>query len=47
MVVALVTVRATDQMWGGLVGVSGLLLISLAANRCARFIRASRKSVIL
>jgi len=40
---ALVLARATGLMWGWLLGGSAVLVVSLIATRCAKFIRACRK----
>ena len=44
---ATVARQMTDRIGGWLLGVSGLLLVALLANRTVRFIRACRKSAIL
>jgi transposase len=43
MLVALVTSQTTDPVWAGLLGIFGLLVVSLVANRTVRSIRACRK----
>lgn len=43
MLAAIVTSQATNRIWGSLLGISRLLLVSLVPNRVIRFIRACRK----
>lgn len=43
LLVAMVTGQATDRTWGWLLGIFGLVVISLVANRTIRSIRACRK----
>jgi transposase len=40
---AIVTSHTTNRVWVWLIGIPGLLLVSLVANRTVRFIRACRK----
>jgi transposase len=43
VMVAIVTSQATNRIWVWLIGIPGLLLVSLLANRTVRFIRAHWK----
>jgi transposase len=43
LMAAIVTSQATNRVWVWLIGIPGLLLVSLVANRTVRFIRACRK----